>query len=47
MTDFALWVTAGERALGWKDGAFMQVYTGNRNDAVELALESDSSTCQP
>lgn len=42
MADFAKWVTAGEGALGWNPGAFMQTYDSNRHQAVELAIESDS-----
>lgn len=41
MADFALWVTAAEGALGWKCGAFIEAYTGSREEINELALESD------
>ena len=41
MADFAKWVVACEPALPWPPGAFMQAYTGNRAEAVDLALESD------
>ncbi len=40
MADFALWATAGERALGLADGAFIAAYTGNRQGANELAIEA-------
>lgn len=41
MADFAVWVTAAERALEWSPGAFMQAYSGNRSEATEQALEAD------
>lgn len=41
MADFAQWMTAAESALGWQKGEFMRIYSGNREDAVELALDSD------
>ena len=41
MADFALWATAAESALGWKAGAFIDAYTGNRREATESALEAD------
>ncbi len=41
MADFAVWATAAEEALGWKSGAFMAAYTGNRKEATEGALEAD------
>jgi acyl transferase domain-containing protein len=41
MADFAKWVTAAEPVLPWKPGAFMEAYSGNRTDAVSLALDSD------
>jgi hypothetical protein len=40
MADFALWVTAAESALGWKQGDFLEAYTGNREQANELALDA-------
>jgi hypothetical protein len=40
MADFALWVTAAEPALGWKHGDFLEAYTGNREQANELALDA-------
>ena len=41
MADFAVWATAAEESLGWKSGAFMAAYTGNRKEATEGALEAD------
>lgn len=41
MADFAKWVTAAEKALGWIPGTFMSIYDSNRSEAVELGLESD------
>lgn len=41
MADFAAWVVAAEPALPWEPGAFMRAYLGNRDDAVQVALESD------
>lgn len=46
MADFALWVTAAEKALGWEHGDFMTAYRGNRDSANDLAIES-SSVGQP
>jgi hypothetical protein len=40
MADFALWVAAAEPALGCPEGAFLEAYTGNREQANELALEA-------
>lgn len=42
MADFALWVSAAEPALPWKEGEFLDAYTGNRKEAVEQSLESDA-----
>jgi hypothetical protein len=41
MADFAEWVVAAEPALPWAAGTFLEAYTGNREDAVGLALEAD------
>ncbi|WP_332632539.1 hypothetical protein [Halalkalibacter flavus] len=41
MADFALWVTAAEKALGWPEGELTKIYTGNRAKAVDQGLESD------
>jgi hypothetical protein len=40
MADFAKWVTAAEESLGWPPGRFMTIYSGNRDDANALALET-------
>ena len=40
MADFALWATAGERALGLADGTFITAYSGNRQGANQLAIEA-------
>jgi len=40
MADFALWVTAAEKALEWTPGTFLSAYRGNRESANDLALES-------
>lgn len=42
MADFALWAAAAEPALGFHVGAFMNAYSGNRAEAVQETLESDS-----
>ena len=42
MADFAVWVIAAERAVGWPEGSFLAAYTRNRSSAHELALESAS-----
>lgn len=41
MADLALWVTAAETALGWDKGKFMAIYSDNREEAADLAIESD------
>lgn len=41
MADFAVWVTAAETAFGWSEGSFLQAYTGNRSEAIEIGLEAD------
>ena len=40
MADFAVWGTAGEKALGLQPGEFMAAYTGNREAGNELAIEA-------
>jgi hypothetical protein len=40
MADFAQWVVACERALGWKPGIFQQAYAGNRKESNELTLDA-------
>jgi hypothetical protein len=39
MADFAEFAVAVEAALGWRQGAFLAAYQGNRADANQLALE--------
>lgn len=41
MADFAIWVTACEKSLGWHDGEFMEIYNGNRDKAIDQGIESD------
>ena len=41
MADFALWVVAAEKSLGWEPGSFMEAYEANRAGAVELSIEND------
>ena len=47
MADFAKRITAAEPALPWDPGMFMEVYTGNRKDAMSAALDADlvGTTC--
>jgi hypothetical protein len=40
MADFAIWMVAAERGLGWADGTFLAAYEGNRAEANELTLEA-------
>ena len=40
MADFAIWVVAGEQALGLKPGEFIEAYAKNRNESHHLALEA-------
>src|SRR5262249_37996662 len=46
MADFALWVAAAEKSLGWQPNTFAQAYKENSKDANELALEG-SPLVQP
>jgi hypothetical protein len=41
MADFAVWVSAAESALPWKEGRFLKCYRANINQATEKSLESD------
>ena len=41
MADAALWVTAAESALPWPPRGFLESYTGNRNEANDIALDAD------
>jgi hypothetical protein len=40
MADFALWASAAEHGLSMPKGGFLLAYSGNRDNANELALES-------
>jgi hypothetical protein len=40
MADFAKWVTAAEKALGWEDGTFLADFQGIREDANAVVLEA-------
>ncbi len=42
MADFAKWIVAAEAACPWPAGSFLRAYLGNRSEAIELGLESDS-----
>jgi hypothetical protein len=37
MADFAMWATAAESLLGWREGAFLRAYTRNQASSNELA----------
>ena len=41
MADFAVWATAAEESLGWQPDAFMEAYSGNRQEATDNALDAD------
>ena len=42
MADFALWAAAAEKETPWTEGiTFMDSYQGNRNVAVEMAVDAD------
>lgn len=40
MADFAVWIAAGEPALGWESGTFMKAFIENRRRANSVALEA-------
>ncbi len=42
LADFAVWITAAEEALGWKEGAAMDHYAENRRAALVAALDADA-----
>jgi hypothetical protein len=42
MADFGRWGEAVGRALGWKDGAFLEAYKANRSEASAQALEDSA-----
>ena len=41
MADFAKWISATESALPWSEGSFLRAYSSNREESVDLAVESD------
>ena len=42
MADFALWTASAEKGCRWTEGmTFMDAYNGNRNAAVEMAVDAD------
>lgn len=41
MADFALFVTAAEKALSWEENEFINIYNENRETAVDQGIESD------
>jgi hypothetical protein len=41
MADFAIWATAAEKALGWKEGRFIAAFSENTANAAKTVLESD------
>ena len=40
MADFARWAEAGAPAFGWTPNYFLDTYTGNRDEADEIAVEA-------
>lgn len=40
MADASKWITACETALPWKEGSFIEAYTGNRESSTGIALEA-------
>ena len=42
MADFALWIAAAEPACPWPAGRFLELYAGNRQEAVEASLDGDA-----
>lgn len=40
MADYAIWASAAECGLGFKEGEFMGAYARNRKEASDIALES-------
>ena len=42
MADFALWVAAAEKENPWSEkGTFLKYYEGNRNAAIQMAIDAD------
>ena len=46
MADFARWVTAAEKALGWPKGTFEGAYARNPAASLEIAFEDDPVAVQ-
>ena len=44
MADFAIWATAAEALLGWREGSFLRAYVQNVSAANDLALEASPIT---
>ena len=42
LADFACWVEAAAPALGWEQGRFLRVYSGNRDNADEVAIDASA-----
>jgi hypothetical protein len=42
MADFAKWITAAEKSLGWETGSFVSAFMNNQADAAEAAIADDS-----
>jgi hypothetical protein len=40
MADFARWVESGAPAFGWEPESFLSIFTGNRSEADEIALDA-------
>jgi len=41
LADFALWMTAAEKALGWYEREFIAIYDRNREQAIDQGIELD------
>lgn len=41
MVDFAMWITAAEKALNWEEGSFIEIYLANRDKAIEQGIDAD------
>jgi hypothetical protein len=44
MADFAMWATAAEPLLGWRESTFLRAYTRNQTSSNELALDASPIT---
>jgi putative DNA primase/helicase len=43
LSDFAIWVTAAEPALGWEEGTFLKAYSVSRREITALTLYADQA----